>query len=198
MLDWIVGLKKGARSSLPGVSAEAWAQAQTELAMAAPDELRELYAAFDGATFDAGVVLSCLDTVVQNAQVPVPGVPQAGVWRFGVRGNQHLCAVRRMNLPALAGPAPLPEWAGRLPEEDWVFCLKDEVSGQLKVYQTLEYLLATLIPPVQAEEFGERTYARAMALVSDALGLGGKKKAARKKGKKKASPKKRPVKKKRR
>lgn len=177
MRDWIVGLQKAAIEHRAGVSPEAWTRTEADAGYEAPEELRDLYAALNGASFASGVVLYPVGgagdhkgMIEQNAS-GIAGLPTSDVWRFGRKDQEHLAAVRKRRVSEIDqadGAAP-PDWLEEAGDDAWIYVARDESTNGLRIYRTLELLLAPRVPPAEAEEFGERTYARALRLVEDAI-----------------------------
>lgn len=173
MRDWIVGYEKGATQKSPGVSEQEWADAQSSLGDA-PEELSDLYMTMNGATFQGGVHLFPVHAegphrgVMEESRISVAGLPDSGVWRFGEKASKHLFAIKKSDAVQMDG-APEYDWLNETADDEWIYGVRDELTQVLKFYATLENLLSTLVPPAESEEFGERTYARAMTLVQSAL-----------------------------
>lgn len=200
MADWILGFRKAARQSGPGVSGE---QIRT-LGLALPPELWALYQQVDGGVLGEDVkVFSVAPPAGERGladvnEEPHPALP-TGVLRFGSRGEgEHLVAGQRPAITALAADRGIPAWLVGAPEDGWAFALVGEHTGELRLFRSLERLLWTLVPPAEAEEFGESTFVRALTAVETALSeaadgvKGAAKKAVRKAAQKIAS--KRPAK----
>lgn len=177
MRDWILGLQKAAIEHKSGVGASEWLEAERELGLSGPDDLRELYQQLSGATFASGVVLYPLSDasdprgVIAQSRSGSAGFPADDVWRFGRKDNQHLAALRKGRLSELnqADAPPPPEWLDDTPDDAWVYLARDESSNRLRMYRSLELLLTSLVPPAESEDFGERTLARARSLVEAAV-----------------------------
>jgi hypothetical protein len=202
MRDWIVGLAKAATEREPGLAAPQWPEVENRAGQPMPDELRDLYSEMNGAAFVSGVRLFSLGG---NG---APGVLDRSApdrWTFGEREGQELFSARKRAVAEEAQSAPLPDWFQTLPGDDWVYGLRRRETGETKLYRTLEHLLAVLVPPVETEEFGENTFARALTAVQGAIGsmtpakaapLEPAAKKAAPKAKKKAAPRKATAKKK--
>lgn len=174
MHDWILGLQKAATTYGPGASEEALGAVATEAGEALPAELRSLYLGMDGAVFPSDVTLYPLRAregtpgVLEQARSPADALPRRGIWPFGRRGfGEHLFASRKREL--VESGAELPGWFDTLPDGIWVFGLMSADTGDLSVFRTLAHLLWTLIPPVETEDFGENTFARALSAVETAM-----------------------------
>jgi len=174
MADWIVGLRKAAVESRPGASEEALTRVETLVGLPLPGELRNLYAQMDGGSFEPDVALYALEQAPDAAGVAeatrkgLSGLPSRGVWRFGLRGGgDHLFAAQRsaLELPAATAPG----WVRDLPADAWLYGRKNNDTGELEVFKSLQALLWHLIPPVESEDFGENTLAKAMGAVTEAL-----------------------------
>jgi hypothetical protein len=72
-------------------------------------------------------------------------------------------------LPSPPGLVHRPTWFETTAADELVFGVHDSRAGTLRVYPSLEQLLAVLVPPAQLEAFGDHTYARAMAAVESAI-----------------------------
>ena len=175
MADWVVGLRKAAVESRPGATEEALARVEARVGLPLPRALRNLYAQMNGGSFEPDLALYALEQAPDAAGVVeatidgLSGLPPKGVWRFGLRGGgDHLFAAQRSTLDALpAGAAP--GWMRELPGESWLFGRKNTDTGELELFKSLQALLWHLIPPVESEDFGEHTFAKAMSVVSEAL-----------------------------
>jgi hypothetical protein len=174
MADWIVGLRKAAVESRPGASEEALTRVEALVGLPLPGELRNLYAQMNGGSFEPDVALYALEQAPDAAGVAeatrdgLTGLPSRGVWRFGLRGGgDHLFAARRsaLELPAETQPG----WMRELPADAWLYGRKNTDTGELEVFKSLQALLWHLIPPVESEDYGENTLAKAMNAVTDAL-----------------------------
>jgi len=175
MADWIVGLRKAAVESQPGASDEVLARVETRVGLPLPGELRKLYAQMDGGSFEPDVALYPLEEapdaagVVEATLRGLAGLPQQGLWCFGLRGGaDHLFAAQRSALEVLP-PEVTPGWLSELPGRSWLYGRKNTDTGELELFKSLQALLWNLIPPVESEDFGEHTFAKAMSAVHDAL-----------------------------
>jgi len=174
MADWIVGLRKAAVESRPGASEEALTRVEALVGLSLPRELRTLYAQMDGGSFEPDVALYALQQAPDAAGVAeatregLSGLPPRGVWRFGLRGGgDHLFAAQHSTLKL--PPETAPAWMRDLPAEAWLYGRKNTDTGELEVFKSLQALLWHLIPPVESEDYGENTLAKAMNAVTDAL-----------------------------
>jgi SMI1/KNR4 family protein SUKH-1 len=172
MADWIVGLRKAAVESRPGASEDALTRVEALVGLPLPGELRTLYTQMNGGSFEPDVALYALEQapdaagVAEATRTGLTGLPARGVWRFGLRGGaDHLFAAQRS---ALELPSP-PGWARELPADAWLYGRKNSDTGELEVFKSLQALLWHLIPPVESEDYGENTLAKAMSAVTDAL-----------------------------
>lgn len=175
MADWVVGLRKAAVESRPGASEEALTRVEARVGFPLPRELRNLYAQMNGGSFEPDVALYALEQapdaagVVEATLSGLAGLPPKGVWRFGLRGGgDHLFAARRGTLEGLP-PHASPGWMRELPAESWLYGRKNTDTGELELFKSLQALLWHLIPPVDSDDFGEHTYAKAMSAVREAL-----------------------------
>ncbi len=169
MRDWIVGYRKAARNAGPGVGEGELQRQEEQAGIGMPEELRDLYREMNGGELLEGVVLFPL-----RAQAGDDGrfadARSSGAWSFGAKGDsQELIAVPRGALAVEAGGATVPEWVQNVEEAAWLYVARDPQKQQLRVYRTLEQMLATMIPPPQVEEFGDVTYARALTAVRGAI-----------------------------
>jgi hypothetical protein len=177
MHEWLEALQKSAKSKFPGVPAEELRRAETEAGVPLPGELGDLYTAFNGGSFEGEVVLFPLHgqgeqaSVLEKTRKAIVGLPVAGVWRFGVKGvHRHLYTARKSAMEEQGdGGGPLPEWVQALGADDWIYGSWDEEKREMRFYRSLANMLNVLVPPVEHEEFGERTFARAIAAVEGAL-----------------------------
>jgi len=177
MHEWLEALQKSAKTRSPGVTAEELRRAETEAGVPLPGELGDLYAAFNGGTFEGDVVLFPLHgegeqaSVLEKTRKMLVGLPVAGVWRFGLKGkHRHLYTARKSAMVEQGdGGGPLPEWVQALGSDDWLYGSWDEEKREMRFYRSLANMLNVLVPPVEHEEFGERTFARAIAAVEGAL-----------------------------
>ncbi|HYV45783.1 MAG TPA: SMI1/KNR4 family protein [Myxococcaceae bacterium] len=174
MANWIVGLRKAAVESRPGASEEALTRVEALVGLSLPVELRTLYAQMDGGSFEPDVALYALEQAPDAAGVAeatrkgLRGLPARGVWRFGLRGGgDHLFAAQHSTLKL--PPETAPGWMKELPAEAWLYGRKNTDTGELEVFKSLQALLWHLIPPVESEDYGENTLAKAMNAVTDAL-----------------------------
>ncbi|WP_224244834.1 SMI1/KNR4 family protein [Hyalangium gracile] len=187
MHEWLEALQKSAKTKNPGVAAEELRRAETESGVPLPGELGDLYSAFNGGAFEGDVVLYPLHgegeqaSVLEKTRKMLVGLPVAGVWRFGLKGtHRHLFTARKSAMVEQGdGGGPLPEWVHALGDEDWLYGTWDEDKKEMRLYRSLSNMLSVLVPPVEHEEFGDRTFARAIAAVQGALSeLAGGKEAA--------------------
>jgi hypothetical protein len=177
MHEWLEALQKSAKTISPGVTAEELRRAETEAGVPLPGELGDLYTAFNGGAFEGEVVLFPLHaegeqaSVLEKTRKMLVGLPVAGVWRFGLKGkHRHLYTSRKSAMVEQGdGGGPLPEWVQALGDEDWIYGSWDEEKKEMRFYRSLANMLNVLVPPVEHEEFGERTFARAIAAVEGAL-----------------------------
>jgi hypothetical protein len=177
MHEWLEALQKSAKKASPGVAAEELRRAETECGVPLPGELGDLYSAFNGGEFEGEVVLFPLHgegeqaSVLEKTRKMLVGLPVAGVWRFGLKGkHRHLYTARKSAMVEQGdGGGPLPEWVQTLGDEDWLYGTWDEEKKEMKLYRSLSHMLNVLVPPVEHEQFGDRTFARAIAAVQGAL-----------------------------
>jgi hypothetical protein len=176
MHEWLEALKKSAKTASPGAAAEELRRAETEAGVPLPGELGDLYSAFNGGEFEGDVVLFPLHaqgeqpSLLEKTRKALVGLPVSGVWRFGVKGkHRHLFTARKSALEQQGDGGPLPEWVQALGDEDWLYGTWEEEKRELRLYRSLSNMLNVLVPPVEREEFGDRTFARAIAAVEGAL-----------------------------
>ena len=177
MHEWLEALQKSAKTKSPGVPAEELRRAETEAGVPLPGELGDLYSAFNGGAFEGEVVLYPLHgegeqaSVLEKTRKMLVGLPVAGVWRFGLKGaHRHLYTARKSALVEQGdNGGTLPEWVQALGDEDWIYATWDEGKSEARFYRSLSSMLSVLVPPVEKEEFGETTFARAIAAVQGAL-----------------------------
>ena len=177
MHEWLEALQKSAKSKSQGVAAEELRRAETEAGVPLPGELGDLYTAFNGGSFEGEVVLFPLHgegeqaSVLEKTRKALVGLPVSGVWRFGVKGvHRHLYTARKSAMEEQGdGGGPLPEWVHALGADDWIYGSWDEEKREMRFYRSLANMLNVLVPPLEQEEFGERTFARAIAAVEGAL-----------------------------
>ncbi len=177
MHEWLEALQKSAKTTSQGVAAEELRRAETEAGVPLPGELGDLYSAFNGGGFEGEVVLYPLHgegeqaSVLEKTRKMLVGLPAAGVWRFGLKGvHRHLYTARKSAMVEQGdGGGPLPEWVQALGDEDWIYGTWDEDKKEMRFYRSLSNMLNVLVPPVEREEFGDRTFARAIAAVEGAL-----------------------------
>lgn len=155
MAQWMEDLKAAALTQGPAASRAALRRAG-EL----PPSLSELCAAMNGAALLGGVELFALEALVFEAR-----------WIcFGRKGQDtDFFAVRCADVFGLAHGGALPAWVEAIEPDAWVFVAKG--AGGVQVYSTLERLLAVKVPPPAppSSEFGEHSFARALATVREAI-----------------------------
>jgi hypothetical protein len=176
MHEWLEALQKSAKTTTPGTAAEELRRAETEAGVPLPGELGDLYSAFNGGSFEGDVVLFPLHgegeqaSVLEKTRKALVGLPVSGVWRFGLKGrHRHLFTARKSAMEQQGDGGPLPEWVQALGDEDWLYGTWEEEKRELRMYRSLSQMLNVLVPPVEREEFGDRTFARAIAAVEGAL-----------------------------
>ena len=149
MREWIAALEKAAVEHGPGVTPDEWAEAERVLGQRGPDELRELYAAMDGARLRGGVELYPLRgemdrSVLTPGASPVAGLPSADIWRFGRRDDADFFSIRKRNIDDVEQPDVLaaPRWFDEVDEDAWIYLARDSFSGEVQLYRTLQELLS--------------------------------------------------------
>ncbi|QQR44106.1 SMI1/KNR4 family protein [Myxococcus xanthus] len=173
MHEWLEALRKSVKSSSAGVSPEEIRRAETECGVPFPDELTDLYQAFNGGELNGEVLLFRLHgaegdpSVLEKTRLKLEGLPAAGLWRIGLKGqHRHLFASRKSAMVEQGdGGGPLPAWVEALDSDDWVYGTWEGEKRQMRLYRSLKDMLDVLVPPAEVESFGERTFARAMNAV---------------------------------
>lgn len=173
MHEWLEALRKSVKSSSAGVSPEEIRRAETECGVPFPDELTDLYQAFNGGELSGEVLLFRLHgaegdpSVLEKTRLKLEGLPAAGLWRIGLKGqHRHLFASRKSAMVEQGdGGGPLPAWVEALDSDDWVYGTWEGEKRQMRLYRSLKDMLDVLVPPAEVESFGERTFARAMNAV---------------------------------
>ena len=177
MRDWILGLQKAAIEHRAGANFDELAAAERDAGYELPDELKELYGQMNGATFASGVVLYGLrgsgevKGMLEQNRSGNSGLPTEEIWRFGRKDQEHLAAIRNRRISEIdqaEGSAP-PDWLDAASDDRWLFISRDESANALRVYPTLEQLIRSRVPPAETEDFGDRTFARALSLVESAI-----------------------------
>ncbi|MFY0581949.1 SMI1/KNR4 family protein [Cystobacter fuscus] len=175
MNEWLEGLQKSAVRTSAGVGQEDVQRAETEYGVPFPEELATLFRAFNGGEFQGDVTIFALHgpegapSVLEKTRLMVEGLPAAGLWRIGLKGaHRHLFTARKSALQEQA-ESPLPGWVEPLLGDDWVYGTWDTEARELRLYRSLQSMLEVLVPPKEVEEFGDRTYARALSAVQGAL-----------------------------
>ena len=173
MHEWLEALRKSVKASSVGVPPEEIRRAETECGVPFPDELSSLYQAFNGGELNGKVRLFPLHgevgypSVLEKTRLKLEGLPAAGLWRIGLKGqHRHLFASRKSAMVEQGdGGGPLPGWVEALEGDDWVYGTWEGEKRQMRLYRTLRDMLDVLVPPAEVESFGERTFARAMNAV---------------------------------
>ncbi|RKH16774.1 SMI1/KNR4 family protein [Corallococcus praedator] len=173
MHEWLEALRKSAKATSEGVLAEDVRRAETECGIPFPGELTDLYLTLNGGEFEGEVRLYPLRggegaaSVLEKSRLMLVGLPAAGVWRFGLKGpHRHLFVARKSAMEEQGdGGGPLPGWMEALDADDWVFGTWENEKKEMRLYRTLKDMLEVLVPPVEVESFGERTFARALNAV---------------------------------
>ncbi|RKG72057.1 SMI1/KNR4 family protein [Corallococcus terminator] len=173
MHEWLEALRKSAKATSEGVLAEEIRRAETECGVPFPGELTDLYLTLNGGEFEGEVRLYPLKgaegapSVLEKTRLMLVGLPAAGVWRFGLKGpHRHLFVARKSAMEEQGdGGVPLPGWVDALEGDDWVFGTWENEKKEMRLYRTLKDMLEVLVPPVEVESFGERTFARALNAV---------------------------------
>jgi hypothetical protein len=175
MHEWLEGLQKSAKRTVTGVEPEEIRRAETECGVPFPEELGALYRAFNGGEFQGDVTLFPLHgpegepSVLEKTRLKLESLPAAGVWRIGVKGPHRQLFAARKSAMVEQADSPLPGWAEALSGDDWIYGTWETEARQLRLYRSLPTMLEVLVPPAEVEEFGDRTYARALSAVQGAL-----------------------------
>ncbi|HEX8819296.1 MAG TPA: SMI1/KNR4 family protein [Archangium sp.] len=175
MHEWLEGLQKSAKRTVAGVGPDDIRRAETECGVPFPEELGALYRAFDGGELLGDVTLFPLHapegtpSVLDKTRLKLESLPAAGVWRFGVKGPHRQLFAARKSAMVEQADSPLPGWAGPLSDDDWIYGTWETEKRELRLYRSLQTMLEVLVPPAEVEEFGDRTFARALSAVQGAL-----------------------------
>lgn len=164
MADWILGYSKSVEGAGKGLGPEQWQSYEAEVPEHPPEALKALYTAFDGGTLNGNVKLYPFETVVEARNTS-----EDSSWVFGEKNGQRLLAARKATLAAHPGLQIRPGWFETTHADDLVFAVHDPRQATVRVYPSLEQLLAVMVPPAQLEAFGDQTYARAMAAVESVI-----------------------------
>ncbi len=175
MHEWLEGLQKSAKRTVTGVEPEEIRRAETECGVPFPEELGALYRAFNGGELQGDVTLFSLHgpegapSVMEKTRLKLESLPAAGVWRIGVKGPHRQLFAARKSAMVEQADSPLPGWAEPLSGDDWIYGTWETEARELRLYRSLPAMLEVLVPPAEVEEFGDRTYARALSAVQGAL-----------------------------
>jgi len=175
MHEWLEGLQKSAKRTVTGVEPEEIRRAETECGVPFPEELGALYRAFNGGELQGDVTLFPLHgpegapSVLEKTRLKLESLPAAGVWRIGVKGPHRQLFAARKSAMVEQADSPLPGWAEPLSGDDWIYGTWETEARELRLYRSLPAMLEVLVPPAEVEEFGDRTYARALSAVQGAL-----------------------------
>ncbi|WP_375768494.1 SMI1/KNR4 family protein [Archangium gephyra] len=175
MYEWLEGLQKSAKRTAAGVGHEDVRRAETECGVPFPEELGALYRMFDGGELQGEVTLFPLHdaegapSVLEKTRLKLESLPAAGVWRIGVKGPHRQLFAARKSAMVEQADSPLPGWAESLSGDDWLYGTWETEKRELRLYRSLQTMLEVLVPPAEVEEFGDRTYARALSAVQGAL-----------------------------
>jgi hypothetical protein len=177
MNEWLEGLQKSAVRTSGGVGQEDVQRAETEYGVSLPADLATLFRTFNGGQFQGDVTLFALHgpegtpSVLEKTRLMVEGLPAAGLWRIGLKGaHRHIFAALKSALQEQA-ESSLPSWVEPLSGDEWIYGTWDTEARELRLYRSLQVMLEVLVPPEEkeVEEFGDRTYARALSAVQGAL-----------------------------
>ncbi|HEX8440070.1 SMI1/KNR4 family protein [Archangium sp.] len=175
MHEWLEGLQKSAKRMVAGVGTEDIRRAETECGVPFPEELGALYRTSDGGDFLGDVSLFPLHgpegapSVLEKTRLKLESLPAAGVWRIGVKGPHRQLFAARKSAMVEQADSPLPGWAESLSDDDWIYGTWETEARELRLYRSLQSMLEVLVPPAEVEEFGDRTFARALSAVQGAL-----------------------------
>jgi hypothetical protein len=175
MHEWLEGLQKSAKRMVAGVASEDIRRAETECGVPFPEDLGALYRASNGGEFLGEVFLFPLHgpegtpSVLEKTRLKLESLPAAGVWRIGVKGPHRQLFAARKSAMVEQGDSPLPGWAESLSDDDWLYGTWETEARELRLYRSLQSMLEVLVPPAEVEEFGDRTFARALSAVQGAL-----------------------------
>src|SRR5690606_24737245 len=147
-MDWILELQRSAQEAFPGASLDELRHAENEIGERLPGELADLYARMSGATLGGEVILFPLTDahdagVIEKTRKKMIGLPAAGLWRFGRKGDTtHLIAVRASSIRDVNRPM-LPAWCAERPPDAWLFGTWAEHGDddELKLYPSLERMM---------------------------------------------------------
>jgi hypothetical protein len=175
MHEWLEGLQKSAKRTVTGAEPEEIRRAETECGVPFPEELGALYRAFNGGELQGDVTLFPLHgpegapSVLEKTRLKLESLPAAGVWRIGVKGPHRQLFAARKSAMVEQADSPLPGWAEPLSGDDWIYGTWETEARELRLYRSLPAMMEVLVPPAEVEEFGDRTYARALSAVQGAL-----------------------------
>ncbi|MCI0573422.1 MAG: SMI1/KNR4 family protein [Myxococcaceae bacterium] len=148
MSAWIESVAQAASRARPGCPREELQRAETEAGYEMPEELRAVYARFDGGDLPGDVHLFCLHArggeggVVEKSRMLRVGLPAAGLWRFGRKGEHlNLFAARKSALLAQSEDTHVPAWARPLPTDTWLYGTWAEDRNEGRLYPSLEALM---------------------------------------------------------
>jgi hypothetical protein len=174
MREWIAAVEKAAFEHGPGVTPEDWAEAERILGQSGPDELRELYATFDGARLAGGVELFPLRgeegrAVLAPGASPVAGLPTSDIWRFGRRDDEDLFSIRKRQIDEIEQPDVFaaPRWFDDVADDAWIYLARDGFTSEVRLYRSLPELLSDIV--AERENGSERGVSRARLRLEEAL-----------------------------
>jgi hypothetical protein len=167
MRDWIVSIEEAAIEHGPGATPEDWIEAERILGPQGPEELRELYAAMDGARLLGGVELFPLHGETGHAVVApgasrAPGLPATEVWLFGRRDEEDLFAIRKRRIEEIEQPdvCTAPPWLDDVADDAWIYLSQGASTGEVRLYRTLPELVTELLSDRELGEAGRLSRAR--------------------------------------
>jgi hypothetical protein len=163
MHEWLEGLQKSAKRTMPGAATEEIRRAETECGVPFPEELGELYRRFNGGELQGDVKLFPLygpegePSVLEKTRLKLESLPAAGVWRIGVEGAHRQLFSARKSAMVEQADSPLPDWAEQLSDDDWLYGTWETEARELRLYRSLRDMLEVLVPPAEVEERGDGT-----------------------------------------
>lgn len=160
MRDFLSELSVAALESGPGVAHEEFTDWERRHGRLLPEELKRFYGRFNGGSFHGGVEVFALEELASEVS--------DGLVVLGRRGRGlELLMLSKSDLAEALG-ASLPGWLEALPEETWVFALR-EGDAPLRPARTFEGVMDRVLPPRETEAFGDNTFAQGIHAVQEAL-----------------------------
>lgn len=146
MHDWIVGLQKALVKRKPGATSEEIRNLEAEVGQPFPKELEALYLAFNGGSFLPGLTLYPIRSPAGQRSV---ARAEGAAWTFGATEKGEMLI------------------AARPSAREWIYRLAGPGRREPIVFKSLEQMLKQLVPPAVTEDFGEETFHRALAAVTN-------------------------------